>query len=46
MVMDRIIQNLLDRTNAQISQEDIEQMRQEAIDQLNDQYPELGVQQQ
>lgn len=46
MVIDRILRTLVQQANLPINQEDIEEMREEAIDDLNEQYPDLGIEQQ
>jgi len=43
MVMQEVVNRLIRDSRVDISQDDIDQLRQEAIDQLNEEYPQLGV---
>jgi len=43
MVLNQLVNRLLNETNVNITQEEVDEMRQNAIDRLNQQYPELGI---
>lgn len=46
MVMNKIINHLLTHSSADITQQQIDEMRREAVEELNREYPELGIEHQ
>ena len=44
MVLNQIVNRLINATAANITQDEVDQMRQDAVARLNEQYPELGIQ--
>ncbi len=45
-VLERMVESLMRQSNLNITQEEVDRLRKEAIDELNEKYPELGVEQQ
>jgi hypothetical protein len=43
MVLNALVNRLLEVSDANITQDEVDQMRQDAIDRLNEEYPALGV---
>ncbi len=42
-VLEKVVDLLIQRTNAGISQQEIEQIREQSIKELNDKYPNAGI---
>lgn len=46
MVLEKMVNRLIAASTVNLDQNDIDRFREEAIDQLNEEYPELGIEQQ
>ena len=45
-VLEKLVNKLIHHSSLNVNQSDIDRLRKEAIEELNEEYPELGVEQQ